>query len=435
MGYIKYYLLLVVLFNLPDMYGQLNEFMISSYHYEGENPGRNRMIFFTELKNKYNFNTIYFSFPSVNYLYDDMYKDVKESGLKTILTTHYLHSRYGSYNKDAAESELRKYSTSAYNVIGYNFIDEPPIDELNNIPQYSELVRNYNDRLLRFVTFYPSTAYTDDVYREEYMQKHINISKPNLLAFDHYPIFWPSYDYFISLYDHALKSVENSIPFIYIVTPLLCNEAYEDTNPNNIYYPKTLNQFRYVIFAALSYGAKGISYWPGFEWAYSKAGMRLLDYEPGVKEQLSALHRKLIDNSDELLSLNFTSAYHKSNKSTIDSTGVKFESIHPFCGWDHFLTDGFAQKVFYHLSTSIIEVLTGNIPEELAITFHTNKSEKVYFWLFNKSLNRELDLKLNLIYSIEDIFNGDIVDDQETVHLLPGEAKLFKLALRTHMHK
>lgn len=455
------YLLLLLLCLPLSTYGQLNEFMVETYFFgvlpleDRENPEN----FFGNLKETYNFNTVLFWSLDIGPDYDTLYKAAKNVGLKSILYRNALASRLGDINKQLALEEISKYSGSEYNVIGYQIVDEPDAKTtsypygssgndttsisqyIDNIPQYTAFIRDYGgSSLLKYANLLPQQAFenSDQEYREEYIQRYLTTSKPNFLSFDHYPIFDADrkYNFFLSLYDHALKSVENSIPFIYVLTPYTKYAHHMDgNNPPDYFYPaKDINAFYYVIYAALTYGAKGISYFSGFEWVRN-AGLCdiMLKYDPEVKQQLSILHKKLIDHSDELLSLNFASAYHKSNKSTIDSTGINLEKIHSFSLWNYFANDKLAQEVFQNFPDPIKEVSTGNVPEELAVTFHTNKSEEVYFWLFNKSLDRELNLKLSLVYSAEDILNGGVVNNQGTVHLAPGEAKLFKSALPAHM--
>lgn len=321
--------LFVTLFATFHLYGQLNKFMVQTYFY-GEIPPWNTTssAFFGDLKNTYNFNNVLFITNTHPYA-NDLYKSVKKAGLHSVLYLTSLNSRKPVFDRNAILQDMTKYSGAEYDVMGYHITDEPdaktsywpygvgrteqdgyaPFYEyIDNIPQYTNEIRIFDAKLLRYANLYPQCVFTDKDYRNEYIQRYIDDSNPNLLSFDHYPIFSNSPAFFLSLYDIALKSTENSIPFIYVLTPHEDYGAFEDEirHPDFYHRAKNMAQFNYVIYAALAYGAKGISYWPGFQWVYSIHGFHLaLNYENGVLGNLSSLHKKLTDNSEELLSLNF----------------------------------------------------------------------------------------------------------------------------------
>ena len=219
--------------------------------------------------------------------------------------------------------------------------------------------------------------------------------------------------------------MENSIPFIYVLTPYKNSADFYDKviRPDYYYNAKNISELRYVIYAALSYGAKGIAYWPGLEWVKGSVSDFYLKYTEVDKEQLCALHKKLITNSATLLLLNFASAYHKTNNSTINTDEI--EEIHSFCEWSNFANDKLAKQIFTDIRIPLYEASTGNIPNEIAVTFLTNKSGQIYYWLFNKSLSRSLHLRLNIKDVCKDVLNDYNVSNQSLVNLSPGEAKLF----------
>lgn len=434
-------------------FAQLNEFMIQTYFMEKNritnnntapwlSPNMNHQNFFNDLKNIYKFNTIYFgSTLCWGYATDQerhyYYNMAKNAGLKTTLDNPII-STITSYNEPHAKDVLNDYSSSDYSVIGYNIVDEPlinpqnPTQDLDSIPQYSRLIKGFDKTLLRYANLYPNQPgifSTDNIYREKYIQRYVNDSDPNLLSYDIYPIYNDINYFFISLYDYAIKSVENSIPFIYVLTPYKQYADFKKTTLTELkaFSAKTKPQFNYVINAALVYGAKGIAYWPGFQWVRSENYYIFdINYDNGVLAHLSNLHQKLIDNSDILLSLNFISAYHKSNTRTIGTGGT--EQIHQHSMWSSFVQDKYAQYVFSNLTKPVYKISDNSVPENIVISFMRNKESVIYFWLFNKSLTENLSLRINSNYDVFNCFDNNLLSgNNKNVSLDPGEAKLFKV--------
>ena len=276
---IKIYILILGLFITTNSYGQLKEFMIQSYFYGAKPTNIGMEEFFRELKDKYKFNSIYLLQRS--YSFDTGCTAAKKVGLALILDKSSLSSGY-MIDENAAISDLIKYSNPKYGAIGYNILDEPDAKTtsrphgydrdkdaditkyIDNIPPFTNVIREFDESLLRFANLLPHYVFPDKDYREDYIQKYIDDSKPNLLSFDHYPIYDFNYyekynsgrDYFQSLYACALKSVENSIPFIYVLTPYKRHEDYDNATSGQTIYGKSIKEFYYVIYAALAYGAK-----------------------------------------------------------------------------------------------------------------------------------------------------------------------------------
>jgi len=444
----KKYLIFVLFFLFAlNTYSQLNEFIIQTYFVNNEpgsipnvpwlNTNENiRQQFFYDLKNIYNFNTILFE-RTLEYTYlsetisQHFYKMAKNAGLQTILSHPNLWTVI-PLNKQNAEETLLEYSHSDYNVIGYNIIDEPEVNPPPNqldrnidlIPQYSHLIKNYDSSLIRYSNLLASLSYlTDYGFRESYIQRYINNSDPNLLSFDIYPIYDNRDDFFMCLYNYALKSVENSIPFIYVLTPFRKRADLEKSPPVSA---KTKAEFNYVIYAALSYGAKGIAYWPGFPWVRNLNGIYQLDFENGLLDYMSNLHQKLIDNSDVLLSLNFISAYHWSEKSTIRDGYENIHAISYYYG--NFANDEYAKQVFSDLNKPVYKISDNSVPQNIVISFMRDKGGDIYFWLFNKSLTENLSLRINTYNSIFNYFdNITLTGNTKNVSLAAGEAKLFRV--------
>lgn len=474
----KKYIFILSLLIVSKLHAQLNEFMIQWYFYEDEfiqiptNPNipwkTNYIGFLNEMKS-YNFNTVFFE-NTKNEFNTNKITDAKNNGLKVMLNMYSSIKPTETYNQTIVLNTLND-NNNHDNIVGYSIMDEPWINNsgwfdwininkcsnckdyvIDNISKIANEIKTKDDYLLRWCNFYPSLTYSNNTpayyYKEGYVQEYINRTKPNILSFDEYPIAFnfdnPNfYTFFQTLYILGTKSVENSIPFFYVLTPFhnKSNFTYIKTNlPSDNYFPaKSISEFNYVIYAALAYGAKGIAYWPGFKWVV--AGVKdsegedinylyhfKLNYQTSTTDYLTVLHGKLLAHSDELLSLNFASAYHKDSVSTIDPT--KIEIMPKFCSWENFKKDKYAQQIFYDTNYPIYNPATGIIPQELAITFLTNKDGKIYFWLFNKSLTSTINF--NIAHyddggGLRDVLNNQIVPFYTQVALNAGEGKLFTL--------
>ena len=441
---LKKYLFIPLLFIVPNLNAQLSEFMVQSYfNQDNSNSIDNSVDSFLKFK-EYYINSIYFDRQAKGCY--NIYELAKSAGLN-IVVSDYWSRRDSLYTDRSSDTTiLYELSKSNYSVNGYCITDEPdrpgvpPYGQTNlleYIPPYTHLIKNYNPSLLRYANlfyFYP----WDELYTEGYIQRYIDTAKPNLLSFDCYPFYRDDINTFYkTLYSIGMKSVSNSIPFIYVLTTL--RDSIENDNLNHFNNPEALSlaEIRYCINAALAYGAKGISYWPCFDHLYGS----YINFDAGVKESLIALHNKLIDHSEVLLSLNFASAYHKSFSSTIRPPEQNIqESIHDFCKWDGISNDKYAQEIFFDPNYCVWDEYSGNVPEEIAITFMTNSSGKVYFWVFNKSISEEQHIVLGSTNDdFIDVLNDNIIlnyiDGGPSILLKPGEAKLFTYATSSNNPK
>jgi len=451
---IKRYLFLLLLFIQPHIQAQLNKFMVQWYIFDWDQsrkPWNDDSTYFSEMKS-YNFNSVFFgSCPS-----DTLLQKADADSLNSVITTSNQYLSGGGsilpdpFDKGKAISDLKKYSdtihssTKPYGVIGYQICDEPTSkyffnnyniqNVIENVPNFTNTIKEYNPSLLRYVNLLPVEPWQGEmVLRELYYQKYIDTAKPNLLSFDHYPKYDPVTTFYLSLYDIAMKSVENSIPFIYVLTPYENHSDFDERNTTNFYYisAKSKSEFNYGIYAALAYGAKGISYWPGFK-SVLKGGNNnahytvTLNYESGTLDYLKRLHKKLIDHSVVLLSLNFASAYHVDSSSTTLPGGT--ESLHSFANWSFFQYDKYAKQIFGNSVTVPVTFHDGPsllISNNLAITFLTNSSGQIYFWLFNKNIFYPMSFSINVGYPLNDVLNDITVGSGNLVTLQPGEARLF----------
>jgi hypothetical protein len=186
-------LFMVIIYSL-NVDAQLNKFMVQCYFEEGLHnaayppfvytPWRDsdlsiRDSFFIDLCDNMNFNNVLID--NLSYWkkprnYESFYMMAKNAGLSTIIVNDSLYSKCDQYgichvypnnpfNYEKAYAFLEKASNNNYNIIGFQFSDEPrTIEEeivagdtnaIELIPPYSNIVYKYNPNLLRYANLSP----------------------------------------------------------------------------------------------------------------------------------------------------------------------------------------------------------------------------------------------------------------------------------------
>jgi len=466
-----FYLLIPFFLISMSGYGQLNQFLIGNYCYDSANE----------------FNKTPASPPDAftNYTLSQQYfQNMIDAGINTLgggsfNDTHFHIAE--SMGLKVIPDISRTYLTSP-NIIGFNLKDEPNTADFSSLANAANDVRSRNSNYLIWANLLPSQAFSiyDHVYREEYLQRYINEVRPNVLSFDDYPVFYnlllntpesTDNSFLRTLYTFGAKSVENSIPFFYVLTPLrFRNTGYWWDATQT----ETIEEFRYCIYSALIYGAKGINYWPGFEWMLTHWGPEgdacqlpacknyysiRSPFLASTKSDLVAIHTKLSSSSETLLKLNFASAYHftvdgkivKTLLSTCTGSGCSeelqsFEFWHGMGGNTTYvdrpgfgiLRDEYAKFVFsnpfipINLISNNLGVAADNM-NDFAMSFMTDSDNGIYFWVMNKGLiwghSFTLNFNLNKVSSYIDELNApnSSCNPNSSIYLAPGEAKLFKV--------
>jgi Secretion system C-terminal sorting domain len=521
----KIYFLVISCWVSVTCFAQLNEFMVMDYFadrigystykaggfntkcpwYDESTKTTNYDNYFNLLKNSYGFNTI-----QIGAIYEPSQanKQIQAScaaSLKSIikfwpLSTFDVDSNKfdGSFNEyirlinrdKAILSDNTDYNFYEYynskGTIGFDISDEPTYTAPLESPQHIQSVfpladafREYNPNLLRWANLQsvPNENNGGYVGYQNYVERYINDTHPNILSYDCYPgldaIYCPAH-LFKSSYVMGTMSAKYSIPAFFVTTPYTnldgfrkrnyapdgtlsetCPENRPSTIKDDIYktnVAKSKYEFFYDIYTALMHGMKGIAYWNGFDWVQTteckldnnKTGGYSFElfYEGDTKTQLSNLHKRLTDKviSDQLLSLTFKSSYFW------DMGDKKRGAIpHPNCTYLNFVNDPYARTIFPLTSTPAAS--SGVVPTNLAISFLTNKDNEIYFWVFNNSINRDktgedpgtntmnITLLLNKFYTYTDVLNKTQLTTTPSIfptasttslQLAPGEARLFK---------
>ena len=278
--------------------------------------------------------------PSIYFL-----DNASDLGLRVILRCPdiYVKSNNPPYNPTTSIQGLNYYGNHP-SIIGFDLRDEPNSAAFPIINSYANDIRNFNGNFLRLSNLFPNYAPNESLFGttgtptyddySRYVQDYIDATNPNIISFDHYPIWQNQNNFFTNLDVFAKKSRLNDIPFIYVLTQIRSTASLPYCYQTSV--PKNIPEFNYVIFASLAYGAKGISYW------HSTCKNDFFGViPPDVMTYLGNLHSKFKKSSKTLLKLTFQSAYHKSENSTI-FTG-QIEQIHPSSLWSLFSNDQFAK--------------------------------------------------------------------------------------------
>lgn len=359
----------------------------------------------------------------------DLYVD------RRIDTMYELVSGFTQYNPTNSSNGLNYYGNHPA-IAGFAVCDEPTTVVFPDIASFFSDIENYDHNMLRLVNLLPSygkdTAFGypgvgfADAY-PQYVEHFIETTHPNILSFDAYPIHffnacdsctfynlvWPNSFYFN--FDVVARVAENHhIPFVYIPT-FLSVRNYDTL--------KNVSEMRYVVYAGLMHGARGLNYW------HSGANYHMWDLlRIETKEFLRYIHHKIQSHEDLLLSLHYKASYHVDCISTIYPSATNGEYIPVHMQWTAFGNDTFTQAIFSPINP--IEAVSGFSMDSLAISYLFDDSGGKYFWVDNKSFKTPLQIQLNLNNSCSVV---DVMNDQRCpqsgnvgVQLLPGEAKLFR---------
>ena len=351
--------------------------------------------------------------------------NAQKLGMKVLLSCPEMFPRDFSYNSSLVSEALNYYGNHPA-LLGFNIYDEPDLSStLDEIKKYSDDILAYNTELVPYVNLLPmcSFGYNPTMYRN-FIQEYIDKCSPQMLSFDWYPIAtgmaFYARDNFYTFHIISEKSVENNLPFMHILTPVMTYKPYVGCAINRA---KNLSEFNFVIYSALSYGAKSLCYWHSGVKSYNPWDEAVSD---DVKDGLAKIHEKILKNENVILSLDFINAFHYSDVSTVADTVTLL--LPPNTGWSDFLADPLTLRIFNN--TTPIATRNATTLNPLMVSYFEDDQGNNYFWLFNKDYHNSMELTINLNTTMDviDILNQEIVKNVTSfeVDLAPGEAKLFK---------
>jgi hypothetical protein len=188
-------------------------------------------------------------------------------------------------------------------VFGYQMQDEPQASEFNALATWAASVKVRAPNALRFINLLPNYGFNDENVYLDYVSSFISIVKPDILCFDHYPIFNAASNsdispagYLRNLAIFRTASQSAGIPFWNFMNVMPYGNRSDISE----------GQIRWQVFSSLAFGARGIlyfCYWtpdgPDFVWAQGLITPKSLPggtimYVPGSHfPQISRINIKL----------------------------------------------------------------------------------------------------------------------------------------------
>ncbi len=158
---------------------------------------------------------------------------------------------------------------------------------------------------------------TETAYRE-HLRQYIEIVKPDLISWDHYPFrkTHDSGDYFLNLALIREASLNSGVPFINVVQAVALSETSRVPKPG---------EGRFQAYTTLAYGGQGIShftYWPYSEFRGGISGFDDDEFDEKraakdaaapftpLGEALREIHPRFVAIAEELQSLKSLGVYH-----------------------------------------------------------------------------------------------------------------------------
>ena len=147
--------------------------------------------------------------------------------------------------------------------MGYQLSDEPPSSDFPALATWMESIASRAPGALRFINLLPNYGFpppSDGVY-EAYVDAFISIVGPDILCFDHYPLFYPG-SLNDSSVDTSLAGYRRNLATIRAAS-LKANLTFWNffaSQPFNGRPDVSESQLRWQIFTSLAYGAKGVLY-------------------------------------------------------------------------------------------------------------------------------------------------------------------------------
>jgi|GEM_PF-3338728 len=405
----------------------------------------------------------------------DFLDRVQRSGMQMIVASGNFHVDRNAPVYDAPKVALGLAHYNAHPaVLGYDVVDEPCLQAATVIGQVADQIVAYDSEKIPFVNMWPSYKNVDELDDcnpstvfagdySSYVDGLIATGNARVLSFDYYPLITkPAYcfytrHYFDNLHIVAERAVAHDLPFFMVI-----NSYQLDVNPVDCAIPhptplsihdgiEDIRIWRYNIYSALLYGARGLLYWPR-EIASPNYGnpttyKYVWDAEvpAATKDELKTIHGRLLDHSCILTSIDYRTSYHVTAlpqvaRETPDVNAWLGQLYPPQMAWYLFKNDPATIAIFDTSATispapsSALDYQTNPTATDfLAFSYLEDEAGKNYMWIMNKDYEEslggpaEFTLNFNGPKTVVDIL-GDrlcVSVNNMDVSLLPGEGKLF----------
>lgn len=145
---------------------------------------------------------------------------------------------------------------------GYYLEDEPPAGRFGRLAERIAALKEKDPKHPGFINLYPNYCPVSDLGTksyEEYVDKFLDIVKPEILSYDHYCFFQNKEGepgdgpgYFANLEVIRHLALKYNVPF--------CNVIQSTSWGREIWLP-TENEMRWLVYTTLAYGGKAFAYY------------------------------------------------------------------------------------------------------------------------------------------------------------------------------
>jgi hypothetical protein len=297
-------------------------------------------------------------------------------------------------------------------VQGYYLTDEPNAHAFKNLGRMVEYLSEKDPTRLSFINLFPTYASKYQLGTEtydEHIEQFLDISKPELLSYDHYH-FFNGYDgtgYFYNLGIIRKWAVKYDIPFCNIIQAIGTDST---GGPDLNWRVPNANEHRWLVYSSIAYGAKAIVW---FHWD-SSWGVTGSPKRDEVYASIKQMNKEIKNIGPYVIALHSTEVYHTG---TLPSGAVS-------------LPDG-----------AIVKTVSGN--PDMVLGFYKDDAGEDYMMLMNRNYSDTLtaDISLNFLLSGLQAFDADsgywyevnyIVNEgigsEFSATLLPGGGILYQLS-------
>ncbi len=206
---------------------------------------------------------------------------------------------------DPVVDQFRSDST----VKGYFVVDEPHLQNFQNLGKVVGYLRNKDPERLSFINLYPGEANQPAHGAESYnayIEQFLDVVKPEMLSYDRY-IFFKDHDggsYFSNLTTIRKWALRYSVPFCNIIQAI-----GTDCCGLNWRTP-TEAEHRWLVYTSLAYGAKGLIW---FHWDGSWGVTGSPDRDQ-IFSSIKQLNAEIKSIGPEMLKLTSLRVYHTQGK-------------------------------------------------------------------------------------------------------------------------
>lgn len=273
---------------------------------------------------------------------------------------------------------------------GYIIKDEPHINEVENLKNKINSIRDFDINHFCYVNLLPNYA-VDSWGTEnytEYLKRFFTELPLEFLSFDHYPIINKTirFNWYENLKIFSKEAKKVNKPFW----------AFALTLPHNDYPSTDLNQLRLQVYSNLAYGAKGIQYYQGVLESHKEISDSY-NYVKDMNNEINAL-------SYIFLSAEIQNVYHYGSDTPIGTE--KLISLPPYL--------------------KKLEIRGGN-----ALLSHLKNESNTFIMIQNTNLIHDIGVKIDFNSKSNIVLkNGSIIPTtfiNEEFKLIPGDIALFML--------